>query len=248
MQSASTLERIVAGAKSSWHLALRAANRPTVLRDEYIDWLILANAGMQHPGNVYLFDLAMRSAPSAPMLEIGSFCGLSTNIVQYLKRKHGRRELLYTCDKWIFEGSENQLPDAAPVSQADVREFVMESFQRSVRQFSPAGELPAAIEATSDEFFDKWASHETVTDVFGQTRSLGGSLGFCFIDGNHSEEYAQRDYEHCDQYLVPGGLILFDDSNDESDWDVKRVIRRIKRDGRYAVVAKNPNYLVRKER
>jgi predicted O-methyltransferase YrrM len=243
--SALSVRAIVDFARASRRLALKAAHRPTLLRDEYIEWLLLVNAGMQHPGNVHLFDLAMRTAPEAPMLEIGSFCALSTNIIQYLKRKHGRTERLFTCDKWIFEGSEKPLPDAAGVSHDHLREFVRESCERSLRSFS-AQDLPSTIEATSDEFFRAWRAGQRRSDVFGRDVTLGGPLGFCFIDGNHSEEYALRDFKRCDEYLVRGGLILFDDSADGSDWEVRKVIRRIKRCDRYEVVARNPNYLVRK--
>src|SRR4029077_9273419 len=115
-------------ASAARRVALQAVHRPTIVRDDFIDWLVLGIAGMQHPGNLHLFDLAVRTAPEAPMLEIGSFCGLSTNIIQYLKRKHGRTMPLFTCDKWIFEGSENALPSAAGVSHDDLRAYVKESF------------------------------------------------------------------------------------------------------------------------
>lgn len=226
-------------------LAIRATHPPVRLHDDYIDWLLLVNAGMQHPGNLHLFDLGIRLAPEAPMLEIGSFCGLSTNIIQYLKRKHGRSVPLFTSDKWVFEGSENSLPEQAPVGHGEIREYVVETFERSVRRFS-GEDLPFAIEATADEFFEAWDSHRVVTDLFGRSVTLGGGLGFCFIDGNHTEEYATRDFENCDRNLVAGGLILFDDSGDDSDWEVRNVIRSIKTNPRYEVVAKNPNYLVRK--
>lgn len=215
------------------------------MHDEYIDWLLLVNAGMQHPGNIHLLDLAVRTAPAAPMLEIGSFCGLSASIIQYLKRRHGRTERLFTCDRWVFEGSEKPLPAAAGVAREQLREFVRDSCERSLRTFG--GENPpATIEATSDEFFARWRAGERARDLLGREVTLGGPLGFCFIDGNHTEEYAQRDFENCDEHLLPGGLILFDDSADESDWEVRRVLRRVKRSPRYEVLARNPNYLVRK--
>ena len=55
-----------------------------------------------------------------------------------------------------------------------------------------------------------------------------------------------RDFLNCDEHLLPGGLLLFDDSGDASDWEVRSVIRHLKRTRRYEVVARNPNYLVRK--
>jgi hypothetical protein len=181
------------------------------------------------------------------MLEIGSFCGLSTSIIQYLKQKHGRSDPLFTCDRWVFEGSEKALPEAAPVSRAELRRFVIESFERSVRTFSP-GELPLAVEATSDELFAMWRDRRRVRERFGREVTLGGPLSFVFIDGNHTEEYAMRDFLNSDEHLMPGGLLLFDDSDDADGWAIRRVVREVERSGRYEVVAKNPNHLVRKRR
>lgn len=243
--TATTTNRAVELASTARKLMRTALNRPTVLDDEYINWLALVNAGMQHPGNYQLFDLAIRTAPEAPMLEIGSFCGLSTNIIQYLKRKHGRTDLLYTCDRWLFEGSDKPLPAAAGATHNDLHDFAKDSFVRALRMLSPS-DLPHTIELTSDEFFAAWARRDEVVDVFGGNATLGGEIGFCFIDGNHTEPFAQRDFENTDCWLAPGGLILFDDSSDESDWEVKKVIERIKTDDRYTLVAKNPNYLFRK--
>jgi Methyltransferase domain len=233
-------------ASTARKLALMALNRPTILEDPYIAWLELAQAGMQHRGNFALFDQAIQAAPKGfPMFEVGSFAGLSTNIIQYLKRKHGRTEELFTADKWIFEGSENPLPAAAGLNHDQLRAFVMDSYRRNVEALSP-GDLPHTIEATADEFFELWAQRLTATDVFGREVQLGGEFGFCFIDGNHTYPYAKADFDNCDRNLARGGLILFDDSNDESDWEVRKVIEEIKASPRYEIVGKNPNYLVKK--
>jgi hypothetical protein len=226
-------------------LAARALRPPALLHDEYLDWLMLAVAGMQVSGNLYLFDLAIASAPAGPMLEIGAFCGLSTNIIGYLKAKHGRRDPLFSVDSWIFEGAEKELPPEAPVDRRDLREFVIASFERAVRTFSPT-DPPYAIEASSDEFFAMWREGRTVRERFGRDVGLGGEFGFAFIDGNHTADFAMRDFVNCDEHLQPGGLILFDDSDDLGDWEVRKVISHLRRTGRYEVVAKNPNYLVRK--
>ncbi len=46
---------------------------------------------MLEPGNLYLTDYAISRLPSdAPMLEIGSFCDLSTNILTHYEHKHRR--------------------------------------------------------------------------------------------------------------------------------------------------------------
>ena len=232
-------------ARTARGLLARVLRPPAKLEDEYLDWLMLANAGMQVPGNLHLFDLAIAAAPPAPMLEIGSFCGLSTNIIGYLKAKHGRDEPLFSCDRWCFEGADKPLPTAAPVTREQLRDFVIASFEHAVRTFSPAA-LPFAVELSSDEFFELWRARGHARDRFGREVRLGGELGFAFIDGNHTYEYAMRDFANCDEQLLPGGLLLFDDSDDAGSWEVREVIHDVRRTGRYEVVAKNPNYLLRK--
>src|ERR1051326_5368411 len=77
------------------------------ITDDYVKWLCFANAGMLDRGNLYLIDHAIRNLPSgAPILEIGSFCGLSANLLTHYKRKHGKANRLFTCDKWEFENAD----------------------------------------------------------------------------------------------------------------------------------------------
>jgi hypothetical protein len=217
------------------------------LDDEFLEWLGFANAGMQHPGNASCFDHALSRLPSqAPMVEIGVFCGLSTNTIAYLKAKHGRSNPVFTCDPWIFEGAgSSRLGGHGSLTHADYRRYVMDSFQRNVRFFSGA-DLPHALEATSDDFFRRWAAGEATTDLFGRPARLGGPVSFAYIDGDHRYEQARRDFDNVDRFLEPGGFILFDDSADESEWEVRKVILELKASGRYRVVLRNPNYLVQK--
>lgn len=217
--------------------------RPVDISDEYVNWLCFANAGMLDRGNLYCFDYAMENLPSgAPVVEIGSFCGLSTNLLTYYKRRRGRTNPLVTCDRWVFEGSEKE---TAPGGSANYREFVRDSFVRNVRQFS-GDDLPYTVELFSDEFFDAWREGREERDVFGRRVRLGGPIGFCYIDGNHSYEYARRDFDNADEFLEPGGFLLFDDSADGSGWEVCQVVAEVQESGRYDLIIKNPNYLFRK--
>jgi len=212
--------------------------------DVYTGWLCFANAGMLSKGNLYCFDHAVRHLPTDdPIVEIGSFAGLSANLLTYYKRKHGRSNRLITCDKWLFEGAK---PGAtlgeSRILHDDYRRFVRDTFIRNVRFFS-GEDLPYTVEMDSDEFFSAWKKGQTEPDVFGRQVQLGGPISFCYIDGNHKYEYARRDFEHTDEFLVPKGFVLFDDSADGLQWEVCRVIEEVKASGRYEVVAANPNYL-----
>ena len=215
---------------------------------EYMSWLSFANAGMLTQGNVDCFDYAIRNLPgAAPLVEIGSFCGLSANVIAYLKQKHGVKNPLFTCDRWQFEGAETggALGDSRVVTHADYAAYVKETFRRNAEMFS-RHDLPFTIEAFSDEFFAAWAAKETRVDVFGRNVQLGGPIGFCYIDGNHSYDFAKRDFENCDRWLERGGFILFDDSAIGTRWDVCKVAEEVAALGRYEVVARNPNWFFRK--
>src|SRR5271165_4278397 len=105
-------------------------------------------------GNHYLFDHAIRHLPSAaPILEIGSFCGLSTNVISHLKRVHGVRNPLVTCDNWQFENVDGrpEIPNS-PLLFSEYKTFVRDSYIRNIEMFS-RDDLPFTIEMTSDEFF-----------------------------------------------------------------------------------------------
>jgi hypothetical protein len=215
------------------------------IADEFVTWLAFANAGMLNRGNLMCFDYALRNLPSAnPIIEIGAFCGLSTNLLTYYAARHGVRSKLFNCDRWQFEGADGSVGDSA-IPHTAYRDFVRESYQRNVRMFSGHA-LPHTIEALSDEFFEAWAGGRQAVDAFGRSVQLGGPISFCFIDGNHSYEFAARDFRNTDRFLEPGGFILFDDSADGSKWEVTRVIDELKRLGTYRVVVQNPNYLVQK--
>lgn len=226
---------------------IRYVNRSNTVSDEYIKWLTFANAGMLHKGNIHPMRFAIEHLPSeSPVLEIGSFCGLSTNVLSYLLSVQDKKNTIISCDKWIFEGAENggDIGDSH-ISHPDYSEFVKSSFMRNVEFFSP-GSKPYAIERTSDEFFALWRKSEMVSDVFGRDIRLGGKISFCYIDGNHTYEFVKRDFQNVDRYLDLGGFVLFDDSSDRDRFGLTRLMKEIRRSHDYELVMKNPNYLFRK--
>lgn len=231
---------------------------PHRLHDDYLVWLGWAVPGMLYPGNEYCIDHALRHLPSAaPIVEIGSFCGLSTNLITYLRQKHGVTNRLVTADPWEFQGVEDHhRVGLSQITQREYRRYIKESFVRGAQMFS-RGDLPWTVEMLSDDFFAAWAAGQTVTDVFGRTLTLGGPISFCYLDGNHIYDYVRRDFQNCDRFLEPGGFIFFDDSADEGEWlveegadpanwTVKQLVHEVQASGRYELVMKNPHYLFRK--
>lgn len=218
------------------------------LSDEFINWLCFANAGMLDRGNIWCFDYAISHLPSqAPIVEIGSFCGLSTNLMTYLKLKHGVENKLICSDAWDFEGAEKgrALGGHPFIKHQEYKDFVKTTFMKNVSFFSN-NDLPFSIELTSDDFFELWNREERVKDIFDREIKLSGSISFAYIDGNHSYESVRQDFQNVDRFLELEGFILFDDSADGSGWDVCRVVEEVARSRRYQLVKKNPNYLFQK--
>jgi hypothetical protein len=216
----------------------------------FINWLKWANAGMLTDGNLYCFEYAIEHLPSDnPIIEIGAFCGLSTNLISFYLREFNRSNTLITCDKWIFEGAEESITvmEGSKITNQQYKEFVKDSYLRNITFFSK-DHLPYTIEEFSDDFFKIWEAKKIKTDVLGRQIQLGGKISFAYIDGNHSYEFAKRDFDNTDKYLEIGGFILFDDSEDGSDWGVNRVLKDIKKSGKYEIIIKNPNYLLKKLR
>tara|TARA_B100000767_G_C19648413_1_gene485618 strand:- start:146 stop:862 length:717 start_codon:yes stop_codon:yes gene_type:complete len=236
--------------KSLFSLLIKIRDRLRLkkIEDEYLNWLRFANAGMLDPGNVYAMKHVIKNLPTRdPIIEIGSFCGLSTNVLSYFLRKEKKENIFFCSDKWIFEGSENTtFLGLSDISSRDYKSFVKDTFIRNINFFSP--NRPHPIELFSDEFFEKWENKSEVIDVFNQSIKLGGYISFCYIDGNHTYDFAKRDFENVNQYLVPGGFILFDDSSDSNPFGLTKLMKEIKQRSDYSLVMKNPNYLFQKNK
>jgi hypothetical protein len=199
--------------------------------------------------NIHAMEHAVEHMPRGnPVLEIGSFCGLSTVVLRYLLDQRAPSTPIFTCDKWEFEGQYlgQLLGDSPSVSHDAYRTYVRNTFLRTMQTFA-GNRLPHTIECLSDEFFRRWFQAENTVDVFDRPVTLGGKISFCYIDGNHSYEIAKRDFENTDRALVSGGFVLFDDSSDGSDWEVNRLTREIAAGQQYQLVSNAPNYLFRKK-
>ncbi len=224
----------------------KTLNPSKIVKDEYIDWLSFANAGMLEKGNIYCIDYVMKNLKSdSPFLEIGSFCGLSTNIIYYYAEKHGRNNKFFCADKWVFEGSEKSFLGDTKIKSKDYSSFVKESFKRNIAFFSPNSKIHP-IEQFSDDFFELWNKKAEVKDIFENTVNLGGPISFAFIDGNHTYEFTKRDFENTDKHLEKGGFILFDDTFDGSIHECVKNMKEIEDNNKYKLVMKNPNYLFQK--
>lgn len=232
--------------KAANHSEVVNHSMPRVEQDSFFDWLGFANPGMLAPSNIDAFDYAIARLPTRdPIIEIGSFCGLSTNVITYLKQKHRATNKLITCDRWIFESADGPMLGKSQIRHVDYRIFVKDTYLRNVRMFSRE-DLPYTVELFSDEFFAAWDANQVKTDVHDRTIQLGGPISFCYIDGNHTYDFAKRDFLNTDRFLVKGGFVMLDDSAPGSIGEAHQVALEIIETGRYRVVAETPNYFLQK--
>lgn len=223
-------------------------SRRRIAADEYVNWLCMAVGGWLSPGdgNLAAFDHAIRHMPAGgSVVEIGSFLGLSTNIIAYLLIKYAREHPLFTADPWMFEGTEHPLSGYFDGSTAAYRHYAKEVFKMNTVLFSGT-RMPFTIETTSNQFFERWNTGARAQDVFGRTAALGGGISFAYVDGAHTYEAARADFLSVDRHLLPGGFVLFDDTADHSPFESRRIIPEVERTRSYQLVFKTPHYFFRK--
>lgn len=220
--------------------------------DPYLTWMRFAIPGWLASCNIDLMHRCIADLPGGdltgddmPVIEIGSFSGLSTNVLSHLLRANGRTNPLISVDPWTFEGAGDGTIGGTAMTFAQYRSFVRDSFLRNAGFFS-ADALPFHIEADADSFFAQWRAEAEVTDVFGRTRRLGGPIAMAYIDGEHSYEASRRDFDNVDAILAVGGYIIFDDSADTTDWGCRQTAQEVATDPRYEVIDRQLNYCVRK--
>lgn len=226
------------------------------LSDPFIKRLrsLVIGEGMLKEGNIWLMDTAIQQMPeNGNVIEVGSYGGLSSNLLIYLMDKHKRNNPFFTCDAWIYEGYTDHLKevaedhiDARPdVLRSSYSAYMKQAFIQSTTLLS-AHRLPYAFHMYSDTFFQAWEEGKTETDIFGRTQQLGGDIAFAYIDGGHSYSTAWNDFNHVAQHLIKGGFILLDDSADDDLFGSAQMMKEVKKDNRFKVIAKKPNYLIQK--
>ena len=220
------------------------------VRDDFAKLLGYINPGMLSTGNLALFDYCIRNLRSnAPIVEIGSFAGLSLNNMIHLLKTHRRNNHVFSVDEWNGEGHgapEECIPGSC-ITWEEYKSHTIDTFRRNVSLFS-RDRMPHHIVSNSDGFFASWQEGETRSDFFGKQVTLGGPISFAYIDGDHSYEQSRRDFENVDKVLEVDGFIVFDDSADNTSWGSHRTAAEAAGREDYRLVDKNPNYCIQKVR
>lgn len=215
-----------------------------------------ATGGMLTRGNIDALYHALRETRhlEGSLIEIGSYCGLSSNVITYLKRHLEIEKPLFAIDPWDLAAEAEEAGTTGDhivkqdlgISLTDLGVFIREAYKSRVGFFS-AQDLPHALRGYSNDVMATWRAGGSMTDQFGREVVLGGPIAFAYIDGDHTYQGARDDFENVDRHLVKGGMILFDDSGDGGDRGCERAAREASRHPEYELVSKNPNYLIRKK-
>jgi predicted O-methyltransferase YrrM len=142
-----------------------------------------------------LYALARESAPLAPCLEIGSYCGHSAAYLGLGCREAGG--ILFSIDH--HSGSEEQQP-GQPYFDPDLldpetgRIDTLPKFRRTLRELS-LEDTVVPILCRSEVLAAVWST----------------PLSLIFIDGGHTFEAAFNDYNGWVSHLKPGGYLLIHD-------------------------------------
>ena len=168
--------------------------------DEALRQAAEAATGFMPPDEgLALYEAAVKAAadvPGLPFGEVGTYCGKSTVYVGAAARSGGT--VVVTVDH--HRGSEENQPgwewhDTSLVDAEVGRLETLPTFRRTI-----AG---AGLE-------------DSVVAIVGRSEQVGRDLwskplAFLFLDGGHTEEQAQADYEAWAPHLAPGGTLVVHD-------------------------------------
>jgi predicted O-methyltransferase YrrM len=162
--------------------------------DERLRAAVAAAPGFMPPQQgLALYEAALR-APPGPLLEVGSYCGKSA---VYLGAAAARRgTVLYSVDH--HRGSEEHQPGQEyhdpELSDARGRVDTFPAFRNTIER-AGLTDVVVAVVAASSVAARGWAT----------------PLAFLLIDGGHSQEAADADYDGWARHVTDGGLLAIHD-------------------------------------
>ncbi|ASU57050.1 MULTISPECIES: class I SAM-dependent methyltransferase [Nocardiopsis] len=142
-----------------------------------------------------LFETAVAYAQVGPIVEIGTYCGKSTIFLGAAARATGAKVLTVDHHRGSEEHQEGwEYHDASLVDEGTGRFDTLPHFRRTITEAGLDEEVIALVGRSTD-----------VAAVWGTP------LGMVFIDGGHSEEAAQNDYDGWSPHVAPGGALVIHD-------------------------------------
>ncbi|KAA3615768.1 MAG: class I SAM-dependent methyltransferase [Calditrichaeota bacterium] len=241
---------------------LQSGKNTNLELDEFTQRILCTVPGMLETGNLESFEyVAKHLSSKKPVLEIGSFCGLSFILLRYFLDKNNKPNKIFTCDDWSYEGFFDKNPSGIQdgdleaymeivggnknIRRENYVRFTKSQFKNNALFFS-SHNMPASFHLSSNLFFSYWKEGSAMRDIFGNESRLGGPLSFVYIDGDHSYEQCRKDFQNADIFLGHGGFLLLDDSADGGIFGSSQVAKEVEAHSDYELIMKNPNYLFKK--
>ncbi len=142
-----------------------------------------------------LYETALAYAPVGPVMEIGSYCGKSTIYLAAAARQYGQTVLTVDHHHGSEEHQEGwEYHDTSLVDPATGRIDTLPRFRAAIAAAGLEDDV-VAIVGRSDRVAQVWR----------------GLLGLVFIDGGHTDEAAQADYEGWATKVTLGGALAIHD-------------------------------------
>jgi predicted O-methyltransferase YrrM len=142
-----------------------------------------------------LYEAALVGAAVGPIVEIGTYCGKSTLYLAAAARERGA--VVITVDH--HRGSEEHQPGWEYHDPTLV---------------DPAVGLIDTLPVLRRTLYDAGVE-DVVVAVVGRSATVAGwwttPAGLVFIDGGHTEQAAQTDYDGWARHVAPGGLLVIHD-------------------------------------
>jgi N-succinyldiaminopimelate aminotransferase len=142
-----------------------------------------------------LYETALAYAPVGPVMEIGTYCGKSTIYLAAAARQYGQTVLTVDHHHGSEEHQEGwEYHDTSLVDPGTGRIDTLPRFRRAIAAAGLEDDV-VAIVGRSDRVAQVWR----------------GLLGMVFIDGGHTDEAAQADYEGWASKVTLGGALVIHD-------------------------------------
>jgi predicted O-methyltransferase YrrM len=153
------------------------------------------NGFMPPDEGLALYETALACGPLGPMVEIGSYCGKSAVYLGTAAKLTGG--ILVTVDH--HRGSAENQPgwEYHDPSLVDPRTGRIDTLPQLRRTLEDAGLEEHVVAVVGDS--------STVA------RLWGAPIALLFIDGGHTEEQAQADYDGWARHVAPGGALAIHD-------------------------------------
>lgn len=142
-----------------------------------------------------LYETALAYADRGPIVEIGTYCGKSTVFLGAAARVSGAKVVTVDHHRGSEEHQEGwEYHDPTLIDPVTKRFDTLPHFRRTITEAGLDDEV-IAIAGASVAVAAIW----------------GTELGMLFIDGGHSEEAAQNDYEGWTPHIAIGGALVIHD-------------------------------------